>query len=117
MSDDIPQCSVEELATRLNASREAGDADFLLLDVREDWERQIASIEPSLAVVMNDVPDQLDKIRETLGERQLIVFCHTGGRSMIIARFLKDNEFQNVSNLAGGIDAWSQHIDATRHLY
>jgi rhodanese-related sulfurtransferase len=117
LSDDIAQRSVEELATRLDATPDGGEADFVLLDVREDWEREIAAIEPSLAIVMNDVPDQLDKIRETQGKRELIVFCHTGGRSMIIARFLKDNDFQNVSNLTGGIDAWSQHIHATRHLY
>lgn len=117
MSDDILQCSVEDLAERLKGLADGAEPEFLLLDVREAWERQIASIEPAMAVVMNDVPDQLEAIRAAQGERPLIVFCHTGKRSMVIARFLQTNGFVGVNNLAGGIDAWSQHIQASRHLY
>ncbi|MFK7885692.1 MAG: rhodanese-like domain-containing protein [Gammaproteobacteria bacterium] len=117
MTDDIPQCSVERLAERRKATPEGSEPDFLLLDVRETWEREIASIDGALTIVMNDIPDQIDAIREAQGNRELIVFCHTGKRSMVIAKFLKGNEFQNVTNLTGGIDAWSQHIHASRHLY
>ncbi len=123
MNDDIAQCSAAELADRLACDISqpvktvAQSEDVLLLDVREDWERQIASIDHSLNIAMNDVPDRLDDIRERQGSRDLVVFCHTGKRSMIIARFLTGNGFERLFNLAGGIDAWSQHIQASEHLY
>ncbi len=124
MSDDaIGQCSATELAQRLGCdisqpvTSVAASDGVLLLDVREDWERQIASIDHSLNIAMNDVPDRLDDIREAQGTRDLVVFCHTGKRSMVIARFLTGSDFERLINLTGGIDAWSQHIQASEHLY
>lgn len=113
---DIEQCTASELAARLAATG-SDTTTPLLLDVRENWERDIAAIEGSLNVVMNDVPDCLEDIRNAQGERELIVFCHTGKRSMVIARFLLGSGFERVANLEGGIDAWSQHINESRHLY
>lgn len=113
----MEQRTVAELAARLAAAAKSNTPAPLLLDVRENWEREIAAIEGSLNVVMNEVPDRLDDIRAAQGERELIVFCHTGKRSMVIARFLLHNGFERVANLDGGIDAWSQHIDDARHLY
>ncbi|MFK8014943.1 MAG: rhodanese-like domain-containing protein [Gammaproteobacteria bacterium] len=111
----IAQCDVATLATRL-----AGDEtsrDFVLLDVREDWEREIAAIEGSFNVLMNDIPDRLDDIRAEQQDKDLIVFCHKGSRSMVIAQFLQRSGFERVINLTGGIDAWSQLTADSRHLY
>ena len=113
---DIARCDVPTLARRLDAVA-AGEDDVLLLDVRESWERQIAAIDPSMAVVMNDVPDHLDEIRTAQAGRDLIVFCHTGKRSLVIAKYLVSEGFEQVISLDGGIDAWSEHIRAPRHQY
>ena len=80
----------------------------VLLDVREPFERQFASIEPSLHISMNDVPDRLDEIPK---DREVVVYCHTGARSMMVASFLEAEGFPSVANLSGGIDAWSVRVD------
>lgn len=113
---DIARCDVPTLARRLESAA-TGQEDFLLLDVRESWEREIARLDPCLAIVMNDVPDHLEDIRAAQGSRDLIVFCHTGKRSMVVARFLADEGFERIISLDGGIDAWSEHNRSPRHQY
>lgn len=111
----VAQYSVQELAARL---RQPGAGEALtVLDVREPWERQLAAIEGSLHICMDDVPERLDEIRAAQGDGDLIVHCHTGKRSTTIARFLQQNGFGRVFNLTGGIDAWTQQIDGSAHLY
>jgi rhodanese-related sulfurtransferase len=80
----------------------------VLLDVREPFERQFASIDPSLHIPMNDVPHRL---REIPKDRQVVVYCHSGARSMMVASFLDTQGFPSVANLSGGIDAWSVRVD------
>ena len=116
-AQDIPQRSAADVAKSMAEAQQGNVPAPLLLDVRENWEREIAAIEGSLDVVMNDVPDRLGEIQAAQGDRELVVFCHSGQRSMVIARFLLANGFDRVSNLDGGIDAWSQHIAQSRHLY
>ena len=102
------------------AERRAGDDTAsrpLVLDVREDWERRIAALPEAVAVPMNDVPERVEEIRRLAGERDVVVFCHSGKRSLVIAGFLQQNGFARVFNLTGGIDAWSQQIDDSVHRY
>ena len=84
----------------------------LVLDVREDWERQTASVKPAgfelLAIPMGDVPARLADLPQ---DRPLAVLCHHGGRSQRVAMFLEQQGYTRVANIAGGIDAWSQEID------
>ena len=80
----------------------------VLLDVREPFERQLATIDPSLHIPMGDIPSRLDEIPK---DREVVVYCHSGGRSMLVAGFLAENGFSRVANLAGGIDAWSVRVD------
>jgi len=87
---------------------------FVLLDVREAFERSLASIQPSLHIPMNDVPSRLAEIPR---DRQVVVYCHTGGRSMMVASFLVGEGFPSVANLSGGIDAWSRRVDPSIPRY
>ena len=48
-----------------------------------------------------------------LRDAETIVMCHAGGRSMRVAQYLSNQGFTNVANLAGGIAAWSDEVDAT----
>ena len=105
----IREISVEELKAR----RDRGE-NPLVLDVREDWEVQLASIPGVVHVPMNMVPARLGEFsREAL----TIVMCHAGGRSLRVAQFLSNQGFTNVANLSGGISAWSQAVDATVPQY
>jgi rhodanese-related sulfurtransferase len=86
----------------------------VLLDVREPYERRMASIEPSLHIPMNEVPQRLDEIPK---DREVVVYCHSGSRSMMVAGFLSGQGYRSVANLTGGIDAWSVEVDPSVPRY
>jgi len=99
-----------EVARRMKATPEA----VVLIDVREPYERALASIEPSLHIPMGEIPTRFDEIPQG---RELIVYCHSGARSMMVASFLEEQGFEPVGNLAGGIDAWSVKVDRSVPRY
>lgn len=80
-----------------------------LLDVREPWELKIASLDRALHIPMQDVPDRLTELNP---EADVIVLCHHGNRSRVVARYLEQSGFGRVFNLSGGIDAWAREIDS-----
>lgn len=101
MVTDLPP---EQLAAKLRAN----PGGIVLLDVREFHERQIATLEPSLHIPMSEIPGRTPEIPT---DREVVVFCHGGTRSMIVAGFLEARGFSAVANLSGGIDAWSVRVD------
>jgi len=92
------------------------DQDITLLDCRLPKEKAIAQIDGSLFIPMQELTDRLDELDDHL-DRKLVVFCHAGMRSMKVALFLKERGFEDVWSMAGGIDLWSQAIDATVPRY
>ncbi len=108
MKNGIPQVSVKELKRRIDAGE-----DVQLIDVREPYEYQIAQIGGKL-IPQNDVPQRLAEIDRN---REVVVHCRSGARSQRIAEFLKQSGYPNVSNVAGGILAWSDEIDPTVQKY
>ena len=108
MSQAIPQITVQELKRRIDA----GDAPCVL-DGREPWEHKIARIGGQL-IPMNEIPQRLSELDR---EREIVVHCHHGIRSQRVAEFLQQSGFTRVSNLSGGIDAWSLQIDPTVPKY
>ena len=105
----VREISVEELKAR----RDRGEQP-LVIDVRETWELQLASIPGVVHVPMNEVPA---RIAEFSRDAETIVMCHAGGRSMRVAHYLVNQGFTNVANLSGGIAAWSSSVDATVPQY
>lgn len=102
------QPSVEQIsATELKALMESGCA-FELIDVRTEEERALARISGSR--LLND---ETHAYLLGLDRGTTIVFqCHHGIRSQFAAEyFLREHGFQNLLNLRGGIDAWSQLVD------
>ena len=93
------------------------EKSICLLDVREDWERDTASLPGTLNIPMDRIPDSLGDIRERCGGRTLVVMCRSGVRSMTVANFLNHNGFSGVLNLDGGILAWSEQVDPTIPRY
>ena len=90
----------------------------LVLDVREPWEVQTASVRPDgfelLVIAMGEIPSQLAQLPK---DRPIACLCHHGMRSMQVARFLVSNGFDHVVNIEGGIDAWSTQVDSTIARY
>jgi rhodanese-related sulfurtransferase len=86
-----------------------------LIDVREPWEFATASIPNSLAMPMGDVPALAHQ--ELDPEEHLVVLCHMGMRSMNVTVWLRNQGFEQVQSLRGGIDAWSVEVDPTIARY
>ncbi len=80
--------------------------DFLLLDVREEEEEQIAKIEGAVRIPLWELEDRVDEIA-SFREKLIIVHCHLGMRSAQACEVLAEQGFTQVLNLKGGIDAWS----------
>ncbi|HET6654845.1 MAG TPA: rhodanese-like domain-containing protein [Gammaproteobacteria bacterium] len=84
------------------------EADITLLDVREPWEHQLASIPVATLIPMGEVSNRLEELEPT---RTTVVMCHHGNRSAMVGRFLEQHGFRDVVNLDGGIDGWSETVD------
>lgn len=99
--DGIPQMSPTEYAQR------SATEPLVLVDVRTAEERDTARIGGArwLAEEREDI-EKLDK------STPIVFHCHHGGRSQRAALEFKAKGFDNVHNLAGGIDAWSQQVDS-----
>ena len=80
---------------------------LLLLDCREPWEHQTARIEGSTLIPMKEIPGRLHEIPQ---DRQVIVYCHAGMRSLDVASWLR-KQGVDAQSLSGGIDRWSREID------
>ena len=96
---ELAEISPLELKQRL----ERGEHP-LIVDVREPWEIEAASIAGTVNIPMGDVPARISELDP---ESETIVMCHHGVRSAQVAIYLARNGFDRVINLAGGIDAWS----------
>lgn len=80
-----------------------------LIDVREPWEFQAARVEGSVLMPMGDVPSRAHQ--ELDPDERLVVMCHAGVRSMNVTVWLRNQGFENVQSMRGGIDAWSTDVD------
>ncbi len=91
----------------------AGDLPTVL-DVREPEEIQIAPFPGALEIPMGELPDRLGELDR---DDEIVVLCHHGVRSAHVAGYLAEQGFRRVSNLAGGIDAWSLLVDGSVSRY
>ncbi len=100
------------------ATHRTEDITPVILDVREPWERQRASVTPANC---NLVPIPMMQLQARMGELKhdvpIAVLCHHGVRSLQVARFLAFNGFSKVANISGGIDAWAIDFDSSVARY
>lgn len=92
-----------------------GATGIELLDVREPWEFDRAHIEGSTLMPMGEVPARFNQ--ELDPESHIVVVCHHGVRSMNVTAWLRQQGFEQVQSLRGGIDRWSREIDPSVPLY
>jgi rhodanese-related sulfurtransferase len=86
-----------------------------LIDVREPMEVATAHIEGSLIMPMGEVPARAHQ--ELDPDEHLVIFCHAGVRSLNVAFWLRNQGFEQVQSMRGGIDAWSAEVDPTVPRY
>ena len=105
MSVGIPEISVTEAAKLLQSAKPPR-----LIDVREQDEWDTARIEGADLLPLSQWPDiAVQKLTDK--SQPLLIQCHHGGRSAHAASWLLSQGFTDVTNLAGGIDAWSGQVD------
>jgi rhodanese-related sulfurtransferase len=88
---------------------------FVLLDVREPWEFQTASIAGTKLIPMGEIPSRAHQ--ELDPEDHIVVLCHHGVRSMNVTVWLRQQGFEKVQSMRGGIDAWSRVVDPKVPVY
>lgn len=109
-----PAAGRERVSAReLAAMRERGEA-FTLLDVREPGELAISRLDGATHIPMGVLPV---RAHELDGSRPVVVFCHHGVRSLLAARWLRASGFHSVTDLEGGIEAWSRDVDPSVPRY
>lgn len=102
--------TVRELKARLDAS----GGKPLILDVRENWETRLCALPNSTFISMGQIPA---RIADLDAEREIVVVCHHGVRSLQVAYYLANQGFKKLYNLQGGVDAWAREIDPAMHKY
>ncbi|MFA5983213.1 MAG: rhodanese-like domain-containing protein [Methylococcaceae bacterium] len=101
--------------TALGLKQKLDNQDVLfLLDVREPFEFKFAQIAGSISIPLNQLPERLGELDK---DSEIVVICHHGMRSLQAANFLVQYGFENITNLMGGIDAWSIQCDSAVPRY
>jgi sulfur-carrier protein adenylyltransferase/sulfurtransferase len=111
---DMQEITVQELKELLDSSAK----DFVLLDVRNPHEYEIAKIPGSVLIPLPDIEggDGVSKVKELLNGHRLVVHCKSGMRSAKAIAILKNAGIEGT-NVKGGILAWSQEIDSSVPSY
>ena len=104
------EITAEEVKGKLDAGER-----FMLLDVREPWEFETAKISCAKLMPMGDVPSRAHQ--ELDPDDHIVVMCHHGVRSMNVTVWLRQQGFENVQSMRGGIDAWSRNVDQRVPMY
>jgi rhodanese-related sulfurtransferase len=100
--------------TDVKSMRDA-EQEIILLDVREPWELDVARIGGSKHIPMGDIPARFNQ--ELDPDDHIVVVCHHGVRSMNVTAWLRQQGFEKVQSLRGGIDRWSREIDSSVPIY
>ena len=105
----LPEITPQELKQRLDENQAV-----FLLDVREQSEYDFVHLEGARLVPLNTLPQHLDSIPS---DKEIVVYCHHGQRSLYATAYLQQNGYDDVKNLTGGIDRWAAEIDPTLKRY
>ncbi|MEK6684420.1 MAG: rhodanese-like domain-containing protein [Nitrospirota bacterium] len=102
-SDPALDLSPQDVKAKLD-----GGEKIVFLDVREPWEVALNRLAGAVHIPLGELGQ---RYRELNPDADIIAYCHMGVRSLKATRFLKEQQFKNVKNLAGGIEAWSLQVD------
>lgn len=113
--------SVPEITAAEVAQRRGRGEQFILLDVRERVEMELAQLdhEVETAPLSTIVREGEEALPEAARDREaeIVVYCHHGTRSAQVVAWLRRHGWSNVWNMAGGIDAYARRVDPSVGLY
>jgi len=104
----------EMTVTQLKQLIDSGADDFVLIDVRNPNEYDIAKIPGSVLIPLPDIEDGkgIEAVKAALNGHRLIAHCKMGGRSAKALTILKEAGIEGT-NVKGGIQAWSREVDSS----
>ncbi len=105
----LPTITVQDLKRRLDENE-----DFVLLDVREQFEYDICSIPGSKLIPLGELPSRMSELDSA---DEIVLHCKMGGRSAKALRLLQEAGFAKLTNVEGGIEAWAKEIDSSVPTY
>jgi rhodanese-related sulfurtransferase len=95
----------------------SAESKAVLIDVREPQEFALSRIDNSFLIPMQTVPAELQKLEALADEKDLLILCHHGVRSLQVTAWLRARGLENCYSIAGGIDRWSREIDSSVPTY
>jgi len=107
--DGLSTINVHELKRKME-----DNGTFAIVDVREEFEYDIARIEGSKLIPLGELPERLDELQK---DEEIILLCKSGTRSAQAAQLLHAAGFTRAHSLGGGIDAWADQIDPAMQKY
>lgn len=112
---DLQEITVTELKQLLDSDAD----DYLLIDVRNPNEYEIAQIPGAVLIPLPDIEngDGVSRVKDLLNGHRLIAHCKMGGRSAKALAILNERAGISGTNVKGGIAAWSREVDATVPQY
>jgi rhodanese-related sulfurtransferase len=96
------------------AGLRSGPQAYALLDVREPWELAICGFPEALHVPLGELAGRETELPR---DRPLVVFCHSGHRSLLATQYLRRLGVSGASNLRGGVDAYALEVDPSMTRY
>jgi rhodanese-related sulfurtransferase len=109
-SPETLEITPQQLAEKLRR----GEGIFLL-DVRHEWEHQLARLPDQAVIPLHELPARLDEVGAP--GVPIVCYCHHGVRSLSAAAILRQAGYEGALSLAGGIDLWSRVIDPSVPRY
>ncbi len=116
----VPQTPVQEIAlssdiepSEVKAKLDRHD-NFVLVDVREPHEYQIAKIPGATLIPLGELPKRLSELNPA---DEIVMHCKMGGRSAKACDLLRQNGYTKVRNMTGGITKWSDTVDSSVPKY
>ncbi len=96
--------------------RNKNEIDFLLVDIREEPEKNLVEIDGSVFINKDDIfaNDGLALIPK---DKPVVLYCRSGNRSTEVMNYLKHNGFLEVTHLEGGIISWVKDIETNKPSY
>ena len=98
---------IEEIDGHTLSTELESDSPPVVIDVREDFERQIAFIDPSLHIPKDELPDRVQSALSSF-DRPVVLYCAKGQRSQMCAVALTRLGYTHVRSLRGGIESWQR---------
>ena len=105
---------VQELTAEEVADLRKKNPKLVMVDVREDSELAICRIDGAMHIPLGEIPTHFNLLNP---RDEIVAFCHRGMRSLKAANFLREQGFENIKSMKGGIESWSTDVDPSVPRY